>query len=1025
MNSVKTEFWLMMMIFLSLDVTKTHSKENGNPKSHTDQSSASQTGNQSEKDMESRSTFLRITGELKSQNLTSEDRVTFKLRVDGWPNNRMEYTWYKDNRVISRDDDNRISIQNKPNGSRLRIKYLLTSDTGWYRCEASNGFRRVVSSAYLKVSFSMPPVPSNQPKLPQGKCEKYTGLACQSVLKEELIYGYPFVPQTMTEEGVKDVLQYITETNKVSTKCKSFAFPALCRYIFPSCRYTNVDGDKKAVPRRLCRTDCQVMKYDVCGAEFNNRENDFLLKEIFKVNCTELPMLQSVDGGCTSLDLPLIGSAGHSCYNDSGTSYKGKASVSESGVKCNIWPESMMPAFPELAGAHNYCRNPGGKMDGPWCYIGLHRRELCAVKKCAKPSERTDMVVILVPSIAIPFILGCIALAFCFCRKRNRTLTKNGRSKPTSGMFVDMTTIAMRKTKLPELNASCVHLLVDIGEGQFGKIYKAKILPNPQFSTSFPVAVKTLRESSLQSQLEEFQREIEIFSEIQHENVSCLKAVVAQPSMHCMIFEYTNSIDLHEYLVRHSPQADFAKPPSSASSHISSTIDHTDFIRMGIQIACGMEYLTSNNFIHRDLAARNILVSGNLELKISNLGVVRDSYLSCYYRSPQGGQMLPIRWMAPESLQCWQFSDKSAVWSFGVVLWEMFSFGMQPYCGYSNQEVLELIASPQHLTCPDQCPARIYSLMLECWVVSPVQRPQFKDLRGKLQGWDNTNTAQITSHLAHGIHRQLTNVMKEGGVLYNQYTSEPSSIGGSSGITFSSNVSGPTGSTPSPPPQYGGSVPIQCLSSSTFTAQPPIPPSVSTSTQQYFSSHGTANQQRHGQSISGPGSHNSRSSSSCASSVRDQFLPVQHPRSTNNDRYHLDNASYGGLSPSHLSYSGPSNRPLSEVAENEDDGLNEDYYPRDRSLPPPLESFNNLVVTTNPVHKQANSVDIKLPSPPCQEIDSSDMSTTSIKATSCDSGLPTEDVDNHAVDLKTPLMGRPPRIPNQTPVRGATPRKFV
>ena len=62
-----------------------------------------------------------------------------------------------------------------------------------------------------------------------------------------------------------------------------------------------------------------------------------------------------------------------------------------------------------------------------------------------------------------------------------------------------------------------------------------------------------------------------------------------------------------------------------------------------MKIAAGMEYLNSNNFIHRDLAARNVLVSGNMEMKVSNLGVVRDSYLSCYYTSPQGGQMLPIR----------------------------------------------------------------------------------------------------------------------------------------------------------------------------------------------------------------------------------------------------------------------------------------------------------------------------------------------------------------------------------------------
>ena len=82
--------------------------------------------------------------------------------------------------------------------------------------------------------------------------------------------------------------------------------------------------------------------------------------------------------------------------------------------------------------------------------------------------------------------------------------------------------------------------------------------------------------------------------------------------------------------------------------------------------------------------------------------------------------------MAPESLRSWQFSDKSTVWSFAVLLWEMFSYGMQPYCGYSNHEVLDMVSRRQLLSCPDQCPAKIYSLMHECWAEQALQRPSFK-----------------------------------------------------------------------------------------------------------------------------------------------------------------------------------------------------------------------------------------------------------------------------------------------------------
>ena len=85
-----------------------------------------------------------------------------------------------------------------------------------------------------------------------------------------------------------------------------------------------------------------------------------------------------------------------------------------------------------------------------------------------------------------------------------------------------------------------------------------------------------------------------------------------------------------------------------------------------------------------------------------------------------------FRWMAPESLRSWQFSDKSTVWSFAVLLWEMFSYGMQPYCGYSNHEVLDMVSRRQLLSCPDQCPAKIYSLMRECWAENPQNRSSFQ-----------------------------------------------------------------------------------------------------------------------------------------------------------------------------------------------------------------------------------------------------------------------------------------------------------
>ncbi|XP_078488058.1 inactive tyrosine-protein kinase transmembrane receptor ROR1 [Ciona intestinalis] len=1029
-----------------------------------------ETGNQDGGDTEERDPFLRIIGKMNDLKLVSDGEAKFRCRVDAWPNDNIKYTWYKDNYPIDFVlEGSRISVSNKPTGSRLRIRNLLSTDSGTYMCEASNRERSASTSAKLTVSFRLPPDDGHKTKIPKGKCETYAGQACRSLMNGKSIYVDPFMTQEKMEQEISGALQHITNSEYVSDKCKRYAFPAFCSFVYAPCElhFDPLNGKKKATPVKLCREDCELMKYDICRTEFLNSADDKFLEDIFLyANCSYLPPTTSHGTKCTKVGLPATTNKAHICYNETGTSYRGTARFTQNGQICKAWPVSMIAQYPELSGGHNFCRNPGNKMSAPWCYTDqrVSRMELCDLDKCSVSAKGSDMIIILIPSIAIPFIIGCIAIAFCICRKKKNQNDQGSKPNPEvaaiQGKPIKMSQLTVRTMKLPQLGALSVNFLGDMGDGQFGKVYKAKILPNPHYNTNSAAAVKTLRENALPSQVDEFHREVEVYTELQNENVACLKAIVFQPNLRCMVFEYTDGIDLHEYLVLHSPQADFAKPPSSASSHASSSIEHADFIRMAIQVASGMDYLTRNNFIHRDLSARNVLVCGNLDLKICNLGVIRDSYLSCYYRNPQGGQMLPIRWMAPESIHSWQFSDKSAVWSFGVLLWEMFSYGLQPYCGYSNHEVLDMISRRQLLTCPDQCPAKVYSLMHECWCGQPNQRPSFKELLSKLQGWEGTSTTRVTSHLAQGIHRQLTNVMRDG----NEYTHFPpqaSSVGGSSGITYSSAIPAPT---PSPPPQFVGSFPMPCSSASTFMANQPIPPNVSPSSQQYFSSPGTTvsypnsnNQQYHAyqappypqgnqynnyqqhppvsqayqgnqmlqrrpqQYRKGPPSHSS--SSSCTSSGREQYPP--HPRQQYNQRHHNNEDYQDGYNYSQQRppppFSGPGNRPLSGVMEDVDDheSKDESFYQNQRLLPQ-----NN-----QPQDNSHNGTDSNVTSPSSGqhllEGDSSDMSTASVKATSCDSGLPVDD-ENHVVDPKTPMVSRGgQRVSIKTPQRVVTPRKFT
>lgn len=710
------------------------------------------------------------TSNIKNITMESGSKLKITLKVDAKPNNNLQYDWYfnnilyvKANKVVI--DDPRVEFVNKTTLSKLKINGVTTTDEGVYKCEVSNGLQRNERTTYVRIKFKK--APHYDLNIPKGTCEVYTGSACDQYLKERKVFIDPDMNQEQIEKLVIQSLTVLgNKANKVSQKCKEQAYPAICYFMFPPCRQAD-DIEY------LCREDCEATKFDLCGKELESTSVNAELKELFRsVDCSFLKSTK-----CTSLDLPIS----PTCFNKTGSNYIGRVSRTISGKSCLPWPSFLTKnddrfiQNSRLLGQHNFCRNPDDSLDQPWCFInkGYTIKEKCKMDLCVEPkSDTKNLAPIIIPSICVPFIIGCIVFAVCFCRKntakRTKGLNSNGDMKELKSlthekhMTIDgshinnsnSTSVSFKKfQRVPELNTNSVLLIDEIGEGQFGKVYRANIMPNNLFCTNLNVAVKTLADISLSTQEDEFQREINVFSELQHENIACLKAIVLQPSLRCMIFEYSSMGDLHEFVVLRSPQSDVIQPHLSnhGGSQASSLIEPGDFITMAKQIASGMEYLSSRNFVHRDLAARNVFVSVNNQMKISNLAIVRDSYLSCYYRSPQGGQMLPIRWMAPESLQSWQFSDKSAVWSFGVLLWEMFSYGMQPYCGYSNHEVLEMISRRQLLDCPDQCSAKVYSLMMECWCEHPVQRPSFKELLVKLQGWEQQSSARMTSQIAQGI----------------------------------------------------------------------------------------------------------------------------------------------------------------------------------------------------------------------------------------------------------------------------------
>uniref|UniRef100_A0A8C6SEP3 receptor protein-tyrosine kinase n=1 Tax=Neogobius melanostomus TaxID=47308 RepID=A0A8C6SEP3_9GOBI len=149
-------------------------------------------------------------------------------------------------------------------------------------------------------------------------------------------------------------------------------------------------------------------------------------------------------------------------------------------------------------------------------------------------------------------------------------------------------------------------------------------------------------------------------------------------------------------------------------------------------VGAGMRYLAERNFVHRDLAARNVLVNSNLVCKVSDFGLSRlmrglDHNIPTYTASL--GSKIPVRWTAPEAFQHRKFSSASDVWSFGVLMWEVMSYGERPYWDMSNQEA---VADQFRLPAPHSCPAALHSLMLQCWQADRGDRPGFDVLLSSL-----------------------------------------------------------------------------------------------------------------------------------------------------------------------------------------------------------------------------------------------------------------------------------------------------
>uniref|UniRef100_A0A671YWV3 Tyrosine-protein kinase receptor n=1 Tax=Sparus aurata TaxID=8175 RepID=A0A671YWV3_SPAAU len=265
-----------------------------------------------------------------------------------------------------------------------------------------------------------------------------------------------------------------------------------------------------------------------------------------------------------------------------------------------------------------------------------------------------------------------------------------------------------------------INVLRELGQGSFGMVYEGIAKDIIKGDPDTCVAVKTVNESATLRERIEFLNEASVMKAFSCHHVVRLLGVVSKGQPTLVVMELMTHGDLKSYL--RSLRPDSENNPTGRSPP---TLK--EMIQMAAEIADGMAYLNAKKFVHRDLAARNCMVAEDYTVKIGDFGMTRDIYETDYYR--KGGKgLLPVRWMAPESLKDGVFTANSDCWSFGVVLWEISTLAEQPYQGLSNEQVLKFVMDGGYLERPDNCPERMHSLMQMCWQYNPKMRPMFHEI---------------------------------------------------------------------------------------------------------------------------------------------------------------------------------------------------------------------------------------------------------------------------------------------------------
>ncbi|KAK8721924.1 hypothetical protein OTU49_012636, partial [Cherax quadricarinatus] len=262
-------------------------------------------------------------------------------------------------------------------------------------------------------------------------------------------------------------------------------------------------------------------------------------------------------------------------------------------------------------------------------------------------------------------------------------------------------------TKDYELERSSIDIGEIIGEGQFGDVHTG--VYHSRDDSTVLVAIKTCKVESEGTMAEKFLEEAYIMQQFDHPHIIKLIGICSGWPF-WIVMELARFGEMRAYLQNNKDRLNLAT-----------------LVLYAFQLSTALSYLESKKFVHRDIAARNVLVYSHDCVKLADFGLSRWVEEQSYYKASKG--KLPIKWMAPESINFRRFTSASDVWMFGVCMWEILMLGVKPFQGIKNNDVLKRIDNGERLALPPNCPPRLYSLMSLCWTYEPSKRPLFKEIK--------------------------------------------------------------------------------------------------------------------------------------------------------------------------------------------------------------------------------------------------------------------------------------------------------